>query len=63
MVPYYLLDPDVPFSKAFDYVGFPWAKHVVTYGALVIIITSTYAQMFPLPRIIYGIQLKNKYTK
>uniref|UniRef100_A0A5B7A0U6 Putative cationic amino acid transporter 1-like isoform X3 n=1 Tax=Davidia involucrata TaxID=16924 RepID=A0A5B7A0U6_DAVIN len=34
MQPYYNIDPDAPFSVAFEAVGWGWAKYVVAAGAL-----------------------------
>ncbi|KAF2310794.1 hypothetical protein GH714_017284 [Hevea brasiliensis] len=34
MVPYQQIDPDAPFSVAFQVVGWDWAKYVVAAGAL-----------------------------
>ncbi|KAJ0791404.1 putative amino acid/polyamine transporter I, cationic amino acid transporter [Helianthus annuus] len=34
MQPYYEIDVDAPFSKAFEKVGWDWAKYVVAAGAL-----------------------------
>ena len=34
MIPYYMLDPDVPVTQAFKYVGLEWASYVVAVGAI-----------------------------
>ncbi|XP_050221024.1 cationic amino acid transporter 1-like [Mercurialis annua] len=34
MVPYQQIDPDAPFSVAFQTVGWDWAKYIVSLGAL-----------------------------
>ncbi|KAG0447720.1 hypothetical protein HPP92_028190 [Vanilla planifolia] len=34
MVPYSRIDPDAPFSVAFETVGLGWAKYIVSFGAL-----------------------------
>ncbi|XP_057987637.1 cationic amino acid transporter 1-like [Hevea brasiliensis] len=34
MVPYKNIDPDAPFSAAFQFVGWDWAKYIVAAGAL-----------------------------
>ncbi|KAJ4837832.1 catalase A [Turnera subulata] len=34
MVPYNQIDPNAPFSVAFQYVGWDWAKYIVAAGAL-----------------------------
>ena len=35
MIPYYLIDIHAPFPSAFAYVGYDWAKYVVSIGALI----------------------------
>ena len=47
MIPYYILDPDIPMPQAFDYVGYNWAKNIVTIGAIISLVTSMYSCMFP----------------
>ncbi|CAF0761137.1 unnamed protein product [Brachionus calyciflorus] len=54
MIPYHLLDPNIPLPQAFEYVHLTWAKHVVSIGAVVSLSTCLYASMFPLPRIVYA---------
>ncbi|PKA52341.1 Cationic amino acid transporter 1 [Apostasia shenzhenica] len=34
MVPYQKIDPNAPFSVAFESVGMDWAKYIVSFGAL-----------------------------
>ncbi|KAK1324856.1 Cationic amino acid transporter 1 [Acorus calamus] len=34
MQPFQKIDPDAPFSKAFETVGLGWAKYIVAFGAL-----------------------------
>ncbi|KAK2968246.1 hypothetical protein RJ640_024396, partial [Escallonia rubra] len=34
MQPYYNIDKDAPFSEAFKYVGWGWARYIVAFGAL-----------------------------
>ncbi len=53
-VPYYLQDPDAPLPRAFHYVGWNFAGHVVTVGALFGLSTSLLGALFPLPRVIYA---------
>lgn len=54
MVPYYLQDEDGPIPKAFDYVGWPVAKWIVSIGAIFGLLTSLFGALFPLPRIVYA---------
>jgi hypothetical protein len=35
MVPYYLIDPNVPLAFAFNYHNLNWAKYVTTVGAII----------------------------
>lgn len=35
MIPYYLIDTNAPFPSAFDYVGYDWAKYIVSMGAII----------------------------
>jgi len=39
MIPFYLIDPDIPIPQAFDYVGLGWAKNLVSIGAIVSLTT------------------------
>lgn len=34
MIPFYLIDPEIPIPQAFDYVGMGWAKYFVSIGAI-----------------------------
>jgi APA family basic amino acid/polyamine antiporter len=34
MVPLDKINTDATFAAAFDYVGLPWAKHIVAFGAV-----------------------------
>jgi amino acid transporter len=54
MVPYYMLDPNVPVTQAFAYVGLNWAYYVVAIGAIASLATCLYASMFPMPRVVYS---------
>jgi len=47
MIPYYMLDVNVPLSQAFDYVGFYWMKYILNVGAIASLITCLYGLMFP----------------
>ena len=47
MIPYYMLDPDIPMPQAFDFIGYNWAKNIVTIGAIISITASLYSSMFP----------------
>ncbi len=35
MIPYYLIDTHAPYPSAFSYVGYDWAKYIVSVGAIV----------------------------
>lgn len=39
MIPYYLIDIEVPIPQAFEYVGLEWAKIFVSVGAIASLIT------------------------
>lgn len=39
MIPYYIIDPEVPIPQAFDYVGLEWARILVSIGAIASLIT------------------------
>ncbi|XP_076251381.1 high affinity cationic amino acid transporter 1 isoform X1 [Rhynchophorus ferrugineus] len=54
MVPYYQLDHDAPIPRAFEAIGWYWAKWIVAIGALFGLCASLFGAMFPLPRIIYA---------
>lgn len=34
MIPYYVLDVETPITQAFEFVGFNWAKYIVSIGAI-----------------------------
>ncbi len=61
MIPYYILDPDIPMPQAFDYVGYNWAKNIVTIGAIISLVTCMYSSMFPVRIQIIKWVLKAKY--
>ncbi|CAG5038344.1 unnamed protein product [Parnassius apollo] len=54
MVPYYLQDTVASVATAFTYVGWDWARWVVSVGAVFGIAASLYGAMFPLPRLLYA---------
>ncbi|XP_018800354.1 PREDICTED: cationic amino acid transporter 3 [Bactrocera latifrons] len=54
MVPYFELDKDAPFPKAFDDIGWSAVKWIVTIGAVFALTTSLLGAMFPLPRVLYA---------
>ena len=35
MIPYYLIHIEAPFPSAFSYVGYDWAKYIVSIGAII----------------------------
>jgi amino acid transporter len=34
MIPYNIIDPEIPIPQAFDYIHFGWAKVIVSVGAI-----------------------------
>ncbi|TMW53994.1 hypothetical protein DOY81_000926 [Sarcophaga bullata] len=54
MVPYYLQNRNAPFPAAFDAVGLPSVKWIVTGGAIFALCTCLLGAMFPLPRVLYA---------
>ncbi|XP_045518200.1 high affinity cationic amino acid transporter 1-like [Pieris brassicae] len=54
MVPYYLQDTNAALASAFSYVGWEWARWIVSIGAIFGISASLYGAMFPLPRLLYA---------
>lgn len=54
MVPYFMQDEQAPIPYAFEQVGYPIAKWVVSIGALFGLSTSLLGSMFPLPRVLYA---------
>lgn len=53
-LPYFAQDPEAPFPKMYDLVGWPAAKYAVSVGAMCGLFSSLLGAMFPLPRIIYS---------
>jgi len=39
MIPYYILNPDIPLPNAFDYVHMKWASYFVSAGAVISLLT------------------------
>lgn len=39
MIPYYIIDPEIPIPQAFEYVGLEWAKILVSIGAIASLVT------------------------
>ncbi|CAG9786500.1 unnamed protein product [Diatraea saccharalis] len=54
MVPYFLQDTAAAVATAFTFVGWDWARWVVTVGAIFGISASLFGAMFPLPRLLYA---------
>ncbi|XP_013164323.1 PREDICTED: cationic amino acid transporter 2-like [Papilio xuthus] len=54
MVPYYLQDTVASVATAFTFVGWDWARWVVSVGAVFGISASLFGSMFPLPRLLYS---------
>ncbi|CAH2255209.1 cationic amino acid transporter 2-like [Pararge aegeria] len=54
MMPYYLQETVASVATSFTYVGWDWARWLVTAGAVVGITASLYGGMFPLPRLLYS---------
>ncbi|KAI2801539.1 hypothetical protein RDWZM_008509 [Blomia tropicalis] len=52
--PFWDQDQKAPLPYVFEQVGFPFAKNVITIGALAGLSTSLLGAMFPLPRILYA---------
>lgn len=52
--PYYLQDIDTPIPYAFEQLGWPVARWVVSIGTLFGLSTSLVGALFPLPRIVYA---------
>jgi amino acid transporter len=55
MLPYYMLNINVPFPQAFAYVHMNWATPIVSVGIVAGFITCLYASMFPMPRVAYSL--------
>ena len=55
MIPYYIINPDIPIPQAFEYVGMGWARYFVSIGAIASLATCLYASMFPMPRVVYSL--------
>ncbi len=55
MILYYIINPDIPISQAFEYVGMGWARYFVLIGAIASLATCLYASMFSMPRIVYSL--------
>ncbi|XP_076306664.1 cationic amino acid transporter 2-like [Tachypleus tridentatus] len=54
MWPYWDQFQAAPLPYVFQMVGWPWARWVITIGALAGLSTSLLGSMFPLPRILYA---------
>ncbi|XP_034935920.1 cationic amino acid transporter 2-like isoform X2 [Chelonus insularis] len=54
VLPYYQQNAEAPFPHMFNYIGWSWAKWVVTIGAICALCASLLGAMFPLPRVIYA---------
>ena len=47
-------DVDAPLPYAFQEIGWPIAKWIVTIGGMLGLVASLFGALFPLPRIIYA---------
>ncbi|XP_052741525.1 high affinity cationic amino acid transporter 1-like [Bicyclus anynana] len=54
MMPYYLQETVASVATSFAFVGWEWARWLVTVGAVLGITASLYGGMFPLPRLLYS---------
>ncbi|XP_014242275.1 cationic amino acid transporter 4 [Cimex lectularius] len=54
MVPYWAISPTAALPEAFATVGLPWAKYVVSIGALCGMTTTLLGSLFSLPRCMYS---------
>lgn len=54
MMPYYLLDPDAPFTSAFQTHGYEKIKWIISIGAAFALFSSLLGALFSLPRILYA---------
>ncbi|KAJ7564540.1 hypothetical protein O6H91_02G021700 [Diphasiastrum complanatum] len=52
IVPYQLMDPDVPMSSAFSDNHMPWAMYIVAAGAVAALSTTLMGSLLPQPRIL-----------
>ncbi|KAL1497535.1 hypothetical protein ABEB36_008479 [Hypothenemus hampei] len=54
LVPFYDINPSAALPDAFAYVGQPWAKYVVSLGAICGMTTTLFGSLFSLPRCMYA---------
>ncbi len=55
MIPYYIIDPNIPIPQAFDYVNLGWAKYIVSIGAIASLATWLVLFVFEFIKIILKI--------
>lgn len=54
IIPYYMINSNLPIHQMFEYMHISWSKYVLSAGALASISASLYASIFAVPRIIYS---------
>ncbi|XP_020299490.1 cationic amino acid transporter 4 isoform X2 [Pseudomyrmex gracilis] len=54
VVPYWEIHPTAALPEAFSFRGIPWAKYVISVGALCGMTTTLFGSLFSLPRTMYA---------
>ncbi|XP_024947326.1 cationic amino acid transporter 4 isoform X2 [Cephus cinctus] len=54
VVPYWSINPNAALPEAFSARGMPWAKYVISVGALCGMTTTLFGSLFSLPRTMYS---------
>lgn len=54
MIPYYEINATAALPEAFSTIGLPWAKYIVSFGALCGMTTTLLGSLFSLPRCMYA---------
>ncbi|XP_043791454.1 cationic amino acid transporter 4 [Apis laboriosa] len=54
VIPYWKINPTAALPEAFSSIGIPWAKYVISIGALCGMTTTLFGSLFSLPRIMYA---------